>query len=237
MRENFGKLVDKEIHLILKPLGFKRKSTTWSKKTETGFLVINRRCGLKTIEDLVSDFPSYRFRIWLGVYYEFVGPRKDHHIMWTPLEDECHVRASLYKTIVQTDEPDEGTWCVHYDASNFDEVLEDVRKNLKVALEFLEKYSDPFNAFTTMRTNPAANEIIRCGDPNSPIFHYIFAYLCLHLGEKQLALRSFEEIMKEKEKPVYATYVQIGYYSSLLSTIVSDDYHKLLAELNQSKEG
>lgn len=236
-KTNFGQLVDKEINLILKASGFKRKGTTWTKKVESGFLVVNRRANPKRFEDLNTAYPKFRFSIWLGVYYEFVGPQKGQHSLWTPREEECHVRASLYKTIQQFEEPSEITWAVRSDSRNLDEVMDDVKKTVKaVAIAFLEEYSNPLNAFNMMRVRKFPREILGWGGADSPLFHYTFGYICLHLGERLLAYRSFQEVMKERESSSYAILIKDGCYSSLLSTLVNDDFQRLSSELNISDQ-
>lgn len=220
-KTNFGRVIDKEIHLLLKPQGFKRKGTTWSKETEHGFLVINRRCNPKRFDDLITAYPKFRFSIWLGVYYKFVGPPQVQHSMWTPVEEECHVRASLYKTFRQHEEKDDTTWAVRSDSKNLQDVLEDVRNNIKdVAIAFLEEYADPRNAFRLMQTKILPKEFIGWGSSDSPLFHFTFAYICLHLGEKTLAYRSFQEVMNR----------------NVLSNFVVDDFQKLSEELRSTKE-
>lgn len=226
-----GATIDKALNETLRAQGFKRRSTRWCRETKDAYLVLQRRAAPKRYVDLCEQPPSFRFIIWSGVFYKFFpDPFRSLSASWIPEEAECHIRLRLPTTMQFETEENSGIWRIVPDKSNLAQVIESTQKIvIEKGLPFLEKYEHVENAFERLIDKSADDGIFGFGEPGSPIFCYIFGYICLKLERRELAFKSFEKL-KKLETSRYAFAEEVGHTSSMLSIIASEDYEKLKKE-------
>lgn len=200
-----SRVVNKEIRSRvwhdLKNLGFTRRTSrsAWRHWAD-GVDVVNFQ-SFNAYNAGVLGCTTFSFAVNLGIWLSYIPPysgqpkRKDGVPL--PEEYECYLRRSLRKRLAQPDLERKEIWLVADDGSNVVEAVSDAAAVISdEGLPWFNRFRDPQEVLRTLTDERETMDgTWGFGNMPSPVRLYLTGYSAVHVGEYELATRSFEELL------------------------------------------
>jgi len=144
---------------------------------------------------------TFSFAVNLGIWLSYIPPyagqptRKDG--LTLPEEYECYFRRSLRKRLAQPEFERKEIWFVADDGSNVGEAVSDAAAVISdEGLPWFDRFREPQEVPRTLAEEKEAMDgTWGFGNTSSPVRLYLTGYAAVHVGEYDLAARSFEELL------------------------------------------